>query len=640
MSMFNFKDLSMAKKFFITLLPLSILAVFIVIIISVSGSEDALGDMAKEELTRICEGFQKRAVGFVERNVEALAITSTHPSVEEAFAGSNEKAAGLLKKVQASLPYSEYLAIMDSEGNVIGDTEDTATGTKNYSHRDFFKTLRNGAPVYVSEPEKSERTGKIAIFFSYPVKEGGKFRGIILGASEWDFFMKNYVDNVKIGKTGYGFIIGSNGINYAHPKRGLVLKDNVTRFDWGKTMVEAKKNSFLEYNFNDSDKWLYFLKDPIKKWNFAVVVNKDEILDGLNSVKITGYMLLGLSALLFVGIVTIVTHKILTPLDEFKTNFKELGDGNLDVNVQYESKDELGTLGKDMNIFVNSISSLIGNVKSNTESVSSASLQISSSTEELAATVEEQSAQSQSVSTALQQLAVTSGEITDSMDKAGSLTENASEMTRKGSDVIKESMDGLTSIKEHAQNLSTTIGNLGNSTDKIGNIIDVINDVADQTNLLALNAAIEAARAGEAGRGFAVVADEVRKLAERTGAATKEIENIIVGLQKESSQATDAMDVTLNEVYKSIKLGNESLNLLDQIVVAGDDMREAFMTVASAIEEENATIDEITNNIKGIAQGAEESASSVQEVASTADDLAKEAENLKSLVEVFKTKNN
>ncbi len=100
-----------------------------------------------------------------------------------------------------------------------------------------------------------------------------------------------------------------------------------------------------------------------------------------------------------------------------------------------------------------------------------------------------------------------------------------------------QTIEGMNRIAQVVQESAKTIQELAKSSDQIGEIIGVIDDIADQTNLLALNAAIEAARAGEQGRGFAVVADEVRKLAERTTKATKEITDMIKGIQNDTKGA-------------------------------------------------------------------------------------------------------
>ena len=95
---------------------------------------------------------------------------------------------------------------------------------------------------------------------------------------------------------------------------------------------------------------------------------------------------------------------------------------------------------------------------------------------------------------------------------------------------------------------------MGESSQEIGDIISLITDIADQTNILSLNAAIQASMAGDAGRGFAVVADEVQRLAERSAAATKQIEALVKTIQNDTNEAVISMEQTTTEVVRGARL--------------------------------------------------------------------------------------
>jgi methyl-accepting chemotaxis protein len=106
---------------------------------------------------------------------------------------------------------------------------------------------------------------------------------------------------------------------------------------------------------------------------------------------------------------------------------------------------------------------------------------------------------------------------------------------------------------------------LGESSQEIGDIVSLINDIADQTNILALNAAIQASMAGEAGRGFAVVADEVQRLAERSAAATKQIEQLVKTIQSDTNEAVISMEQTTSEVVRGARLAQDAGVALEEI---------------------------------------------------------------------------
>jgi methyl-accepting chemotaxis protein len=157
-----------------------------------------------------------------------------------------------------------------------------------------------------------------------------------------------------------------------------------------------------------------------------------------------------------------------------------------------------------------------------------------------------------------------------------------------------------------AETTNTTIAKLGESSAEIGQVIKVITSIAQQTNLLALNATIEAARAGEAGKGFAVVANEVKELAKETAKATEDIGRKIEAIQTDTQGAVTAIA--------------EISGIINQI----NDLQN---TIASAVEEQSATTNEIGRNIAEASQGSSEIAQNIGGVAQAAKSTAEGASN-------------
>src|SRR5204862_523874 len=165
----------------------------------------------------------------------------------------------------------------------------------------------------------------------------------------------------------------------------------------------------------------------------------------------------------------------------------------------------------------------------------------------------------------------------------------AEEVTRaagSGVDAINQTIEGINKIKDSSEDAVKVIASLGSKIGEIGKILNVIDDVAEQTNLLALNAAIIAAQAGEHGKGFAVVADEIKDLAERAGASTKEIAELIKGVQFES---ISEMVSQLNSAQREQARGGE------QILAAVEQLREIARKQESRFSELARVVEQLSN---------------------------------------------
>src|SRR5262249_42379959 len=147
-----------------------------------------------------------------------------------------------------------------------------------------------------------------------------------------------------------------------------------------------------------------------------------------------------------------------------------------------------------------------------------------------------------------------------------------------------------------------TVEELAKRSNQIGQIVEVIDDIAGQTNLLALNAAIEAARAGEDGRGFAVVADEVRKLAERTTTATKEVAQMIEGIQGDTKRTVWAMQLGMKQVEEGVHSTTAAGEALREIIRMSEQLGEMITQIATAATEQSSTTEQVNRRMEQIAQ--------------------------------------
>lgn len=221
----------------------------------------------------------------------------------------------------------------------------------------------------------------------------------------------------------------------------------------------------------------------------------------------------------------------------------------------------------------------------------------------------------------VQEMASSIEQISKSSQNANKLVGDVQNSAEKGKEHVEESKNEMVAISEIIQDTTKVMKKLGKSSEEIGTIIEVIDSIAEQTNLLALNAAIEAARAGEHGKGFSVVADEVKNLAERSANATKEIANLIQGIQHETRLAVDAIEIGSDKVVKGNKLAEDASLAIVAIVTEIQNVSKELSQISDATkaqaEESNSIVQDINKleeQVNQVAKATQEQTIGVNEI--------------------------
>jgi methyl-accepting chemotaxis protein len=245
---------------------------------------------------------------------------------------------------------------------------------------------------------------------------------------------------------------------------------------------------------------------------------------------------------------------------------------------------------------------IVATVASSATTLGSSAEELTAVSSELSASADETSAQASAVSVAAEQVSKSVQTVAAGVEEMGAsireIAGNSHEAARIAHQAVRT-----------AEATNATIAKLGQSSTEIGKVIKVITSIAEQTNLLALNATIEAARAGEAGKGFAVVANEVKELARETARATDEISQKIEAIQTDTQGAICAIEQ------------------IGQIIA---EINNIAGTIASAVEEQTATTNEMSRSIVEAAMGSSEIAQNVTSVATAALNTTQGASNTQS----------
>jgi methyl-accepting chemotaxis protein len=285
---------------------------------------------------------------------------------------------------------------------------------------------------------------------------------------------------------------------------------------------------------------------------------------------------------------------------------------------------------------VGALRQLVGEINADADRVVHSAGQISHASGEVASAASDQADATSSMAAAIEQMTVSSNHISDSARDTEQDSLAAMTQAGEGGARVDQASSAIRKISVTVSNASQRIHALQARATQVASIAGVIKAIAAQTNLLALNAAIEAARAGEHGRGFAVVADEVRKLAERTSVETTEIEQMILGIQGDTTGAVDAMNAALPEVEQGVQLAASAADSLRAIEAGAGRTLERVREVAGATREQSAASTSIAQRVEQIAQMVEETSSTIRGTAETAGQLEQIAVNLRSQIGRFK----
>ena len=362
-------------------------------------------------------------------------------------------------------------------------------------------------------------------------------------------------------------------------------------------------------------------------------------------------------AVILVGVFfsVVVIRLIKTPISEIEGAAIRMAEGDLDVEISYTSKDELGVLAEqvrrlirklqviidDENKFLAKMAAgdftvdsvceeeytggfhpLLVSFRGIADKLNDTMLQINQSSAQVASGSEQVSSGAQALSqgateqaSSVEELAATINEISG---KVKENADNARQANEKAGSISAE----MNVSNEKMQQMIQAMGDITNCSHEIGKIIKTIEDIAFQTNILALNAAVEAARAGAAGKGFAVVADEVRNLASKSAESSKNTSVLI--------------ENSLKAVENGTRIAGETAQSLYQAVNGVDEMTAIIGQISEASSAQADSISQVTMGIDQISSVVQTNSATAQESAAASEELSSQSQMMKSLVDRFK----
>jgi methyl-accepting chemotaxis protein len=457
----------------------------------------------------------------------------------------------------------------------------------------------------------------------------------------------------KDGKSEYVYSFTTEGVGVYHVVKERIgqnmlekIKDAKGNYTWKDILASAKQSPNGSYMYTSTarpgqkellEKMQYVKLFEPWSWVIATGAYVDDIDETFQQQLLTNLGVAGILIALIGGFGFVISRGVLRQVGgepaEAIDFMSRVASGDLTGAMPSSSK---GSMLASMGDMVGSIRKMMAEISQSSIRLTQDAERISTASREVSIASEKQSDATSSMAAAIEEMAVSINHISDSAKDTQEKSLTSVNLSEDGFGRIQIATREINEVSSTVSDASTRIRKLEEEANQISSIAGVIKEIAGQTNLLALNAAIEAARAGEQGRGFAVVADEVRKLAERTSAATVEIEKMIADIQTDTVEVVGVMDAALPQVAAGVQAAGSAADSLRQIKDGAQTTLSRIQEVAESTKEQSIASDNIAQKVEEIATMVEETTAAMKSTAETAADMETIAGELTKLVSRFR----
>ena len=564
------------------------------------------------------------------------------PIIQDASVSYQEKMEHLTKEAQFNAVLKE-LYIADPSGiqhNIDGTTEDYATDP-------WFAEGVTGKN-FIGIPDRDETRGNaLFIAFSLPVYDSNKNLIGVLGADVDGHWISEQIKDIVVGKTGYCYIINSDGTVIAHKDASIVdnfgnsqqraQKDpqfnSLATFE--KQALQNSEAAIGSYTYNGIFNIAAHALIKTTGWTVIIKAPYHEFMGAVNTLRQSLYAIgIAILGVTFI-IVYFVARAMVRPIQNAVVALRDIaqGEGDLTVRLPVQGNDEITDMAGYFNETIKKIGTSIQTVGANSHSMEEVGNELASNMTETASAVHEISANIEGVkqqtltqAASVTETAATIEEIVRTIKQLSNSIETQAASVAQSSSSVEEMVANIASIGQTLGKTDDVIRNLTTATDdgkatlvtsntvtqkiaeESGSLMEassVIQHIASQTNLLAMNAAIEAAHAGEAGKGFAVVADEIRKLAEDSAMQGKTITTTLKTLSGEI-ETLSASSKTVEEKFNAIfTLAEQVKAMSDQLTESMREQENGSKEVLSAIKNINMVTVEVQAGSEEMLKGGE-----------------------------------
>jgi len=539
---------------------------------------------------------------------------------------------------------------------------DDTFNSENKKYQWFFEARDKGEGVWTDIYfDEYLQTNVITYSVPYFDPEDGTFVGVAGMSFPVEYFA-NLIKKDLGYEQAYAYLVDYNFNVISHPTYGPGKNLEEEIANYLETIRSNTDGSFIE-SLN-GEKFLTSYSNLSNGWILFLNLPQNEIYKEINDLTLLIILITVVGIVIAIVVAYFVGKGISKPIKDFSNVLLKFGEGNLNVEFQSKSKDEVGEMAQSFNKMRDNLKETIESIKDVSYRVETSSKELKEDSQNFKKSAEEVLEEAKNIELISEDSASSVEEITSGIEEiassAQSLSSSAQELSNSAEMTQSQANKGMESINnivnkievgvEQSKEAEENVSKLLEKAENIENIIQTINSITEQTNLLALNAAIEAARAGEAGRGFAVVADEIRKLAEESGKATDEIANILEDLKKGTNNVNDVTNKTVNTIAEINEEANKVREQFEGILGEINGMISGVENVTASSQEQSASTQEMSSSMERIARTVNETSEKIKEIKTLmesqsenasslnerAQELEKLSQNLNSAISEFK----
>ncbi|GAA4724955.1 methyl-accepting chemotaxis protein [Brevibacillus fulvus] len=610
-----------------------------------------LSQNAKEQLVTAAESSVKEVRLRVQSIISSL---ETFAAVYKTNSVSNSDVFDAFEEMASKNKDISELQIASTSGKFFSFPGSPTDDSYDPRQTDWYKGAIAQKGVFISDVFRYSETEFPKVAISLPINDASGQVAQVLVAFVSIPSLSEFVEQMRIGATGYVCIVDQSGRVVAHPDKKFALQRPAYE---NRNLIKellANKTGFSHTTLQGNAILAAYVYDPVLRWGVIVSQNEAEVQTEVDRLQHIILLVFIIGLIVLAAVLYFFVRAITRPLKEVQQKLERFSEGDLSQAISVKTNDEMKILADSFNRMSGKLREIIRDISQVSLDVKAIAAKVAEESQhswqsqiQISAVIATWVSEMEKQKEEIEQIGRTTEQITDEIAiihshiaEAGGDHEQVLRQSSQVNMAFTELTNSMAEISQDMKASQMAIGDLHLSIIEAGGILSSILEISKKTKLLSLNARIEASRAGHLGLGFGVVADEIRNLSEQTEAAAQQIERVLMLIQNNMNIVADRMTQT----EKATVAGGEILSLTTsqfrQIVQTSEGLYHRFQQIqqlSSAIHKQSHLIENgvglLAASHQTIIAGSQEAAASAEESAAIAQQFTEDADQLTQLVD-------